>query len=57
MVDLKEKGNLKKVFLSEVLFLKNLTEESKTLFLGAASRMFWTYPCEDDLTVNKSTPH
>ena len=42
MVDLKEKGNLKKVFLSEVLFFKNLTEESKTLFGGAASRMFWT---------------
>ena len=42
MIDLKEKGYLKKVFLSEVVFFKNLTEESKTLFGGAASRMFWT---------------
>ena len=28
------------VVLSEVLFLKNLTEESKTLFEGTGSRMF-----------------
>ena len=27
---------------SVVLFLKNLSEESRPLFLGAASRMFWT---------------
>ena len=27
---------------SVVLFLKNLSEESKTLFGGTASRMFWT---------------
>ena len=41
--------------LDEVLFFKNLTEESKTLFEGATgipSRRFST--CEDDLTVFKT---
>ena len=48
MLDLKEKiGYLKKIqvwyfYHSVVLFLKNLSEESRPLFGGAASRMFWT---------------
>ena len=32
MVDLKEKGNLKKVFLSEVVFLKILPKRVKHFF-------------------------
>ena len=48
MLDLKEKKvYLKKnssvvLYHSVVLFFKNLSEESRPLFLGAASRMFWT---------------
>ena len=48
MLDLKEKIRyLKKnssvvLYHSVVLFLKNLSEESKTLFGGTASRMFCT---------------
>ena len=42
MLDLKEKGNLKKIKCRPQwgAIFKNLTEESKTLFGGAASRIF-----------------
>ena len=48
MLDLKEKiGYLKKIqvwyfYHSVVLFFKNLSEESRSLFAGTASRKFWT---------------
>ena len=49
MLDLKEKnGDLKKKFKCGIVpkcgvILKNLSEESRSLFGGMASRMFWTH--------------
>ena len=44
MLDLKEKGNLKKiqVFLSEVIFLKILMKRVDHFLQGSNSRMFCT---------------
>ena len=37
-----EKKSSVVLYHSVVLFFKNLSEESRSLFGGAASRMFWT---------------
>ena len=60
MLDLKEKiGHLKKKFKCGIVpkcgvILKNLSEESRSLFLGAASRMFCTCDVKQLKSSSKS---